>query len=109
MQKRVKKGSESLKFPTVLDCQATYFYIPVLYFNVTRILDPRIIFATSNIPEVIYLLIFSVNVVLLKMNSTDTPIIGVRAGGARGAAAPPNFGQLSFFWAARENLGKACF
>ena len=23
--------------------------------------------------------------------------IGVRAGGARGAAAPPNFGQLSFF------------
>ena len=24
-------------------------------------------------------------------------IIGVRAGGARGAAAPPNFGQLSFF------------
>ena len=24
-------------------------------------------------------------------------IIGVRAGGARGAAAPPNFGQLRFF------------
>ena len=23
--------------------------------------------------------------------------IGVRAGGARGAAAPPNFGQLRFF------------
>ena len=35
--------------------------------------------------------------------------IGVRAGGARGAAAPPNFGQLRFFWAARENLGKASF
>ena len=35
--------------------------------------------------------------------------IGVRAGWARGAAAPPNFGQLSVFWAARENLGKACF
>ena len=24
-------------------------------------------------------------------------LIGVRAGGARGAAAPPNFGQLKFF------------
>ena len=24
-------------------------------------------------------------------------VIGVRAGGARGAEAPPNFGQLSFF------------
>ena len=35
--------------------------------------------------------------------------IGVRAGGARGAAAPPKFGQLRFFWAARENLGKASF
>ena len=35
--------------------------------------------------------------------------IGVRAGGARGAAAPPNFGQLGFFWAARENLGKTSF
>ena len=35
--------------------------------------------------------------------------IGVRAGGARGAAAPPKFGQLRFFWAARENLGKANF
>ena len=36
--------------------------------------------------------------------------IGVRAGGARGAAAPPNFGQLIFFGhAAREKLGKASF
>ena len=25
------------------------------------------------------------------------PCIGVRAGGTRGAAAPPNFGQLRFF------------
>ena len=24
-------------------------------------------------------------------------VIGVRAGGARGAAAPPNFGQIRFF------------
>ena len=35
--------------------------------------------------------------------------IGVRAGRARGAAAHPKFGQLRFFWAARENLGKAIF
>lgn len=69
-RKRVKQDSESLKFPTVLDCQATYFYILVVYFNVTRILDTRIIFATSNIPEVIYLLVFNLNVVLLKINST---------------------------------------
>ena len=35
--------------------------------------------------------------------------LGVRAGEARGAAAPPNFGHLRFFWAARENLGKTSF
>ena len=36
--------------------------------------------------------------------------IGVRAGGGRGGLQPlPNVGQLSFFWAARENLGKAYF
>ena len=29
--------------------------------------------------------------------------------GGEGAAAPPNFGQLRFFWAARENLGKTSF
>ena len=43
----------------------------------------------------------------LSWNSLQS--IGVRAGGARGAAAPPNFGQLRFFWAARENLGKTSF
>ena len=36
-------------------------------------------------------------------------LIGVRAEGVRGAVAPPNFGQLRIFWAARENLGKASF
>ena len=36
-------------------------------------------------------------------------VIGVRAGGARGAAAPLDFGQLGFFWAVRENLGKTSF
>ena len=35
--------------------------------------------------------------------------IGVRAGGARGAAAPPKFWATQIFWAARENLGKAIF
>ena len=30
-------------------------------------------------------------------------------GGARGAAAPPKFWATQFFWAARENLGKASF
>lgn len=59
-RKRVKQGSESLKFPTVLDCQATYFYILVVFFNVTSSINP----------EVIYLLVFNLNVVLLKINST---------------------------------------
>ena len=36
--------------------------------------------------------------------------IGVRAGGARGAAAPPpKVWATQIFWAARENLGKASF
>ena len=34
---------------------------------------------------------------------------GVRAGGARGAAAPPKVWATQIFWAARENLGKASF
>ena len=36
-------------------------------------------------------------------------VIGVRAGGARGAAAPPKVWATQIFWAARENLGKASF
>ena len=36
-------------------------------------------------------------------------IIGVRAGGARGAAAPPKVWATQIFWAAGENLGKASF
>ena len=39
----------------------------------------------------------------------ESPDIGVRAGGARGAAAPPKFWATQIFWAARENLGKASF
>ena len=41
--------------------------------------------------------------------------IGVRAGGARGAAAPPNFGQLRFFgqqekiWAKPTFKDVSCF
>ena len=36
-------------------------------------------------------------------------LIGVRAGGARRAAAPPKVWATQIFWAARENLGKASF
>ena len=36
-------------------------------------------------------------------------IIGVRAGGARGAAAPPNFGQLRFFGQQEKIWAKPCF
>ena len=35
--------------------------------------------------------------------------IGVRAGGARGAAAPPNFGQLRFFGQREEIWAKPVF
>ena len=35
--------------------------------------------------------------------------IGVRAVGARGAAAPPKFWATQTFWATRESLGKASF
>ena len=36
-------------------------------------------------------------------------IIGVRAGGARGAAAPPNFGQLRFFGQLEKIWAKPVF
>ena len=35
--------------------------------------------------------------------------IGVRAGVARGTAAPPKFWATQIFWVARENLGKVSF
>ena len=35
--------------------------------------------------------------------------IGVRAGGARGAAAPPNFGQLRFFGQQEKIWAKTAF
>ena len=35
--------------------------------------------------------------------------IGVRAGGARGAAAPPNFGQLRFFGQREKIWAKPVF
>ena len=35
--------------------------------------------------------------------------IGARAGGGEGGCSPPKFGATQFFWAARENLGKASF
>ena len=36
-------------------------------------------------------------------------LIGVRAGGARGAAAPPNFGQLRFFGQEEKIWAKPAF
>ena len=36
-------------------------------------------------------------------------LIGVRAGGARGAAAPPNFGQLRFFGQREKIWAKQVF
>ena len=36
-------------------------------------------------------------------------IIGVRAGGARGASAPPNFGQLRFFGQLEKIWAKPVF
>ena len=44
-----------------------------------------------------------------KQQSLCHESIGVRAGGARGAAAPPKFWATQIFWAARENLGKTSF
>ena len=38
----------------------------------------------------------------------DNICIGVRAGGARGAAAPPKFGQLRFF-GQQEKFGQSQF
>ena len=39
----------------------------------------------------------------------STICIGVRAGGARGAAAPPNFGQLRFFGQQEKIWAKPAF
>ena len=36
-------------------------------------------------------------------------VIGVRAGGTRGAAAPPNFGQLRFFGQQEKIWAKPAF
>ena len=43
------------------------------------------------------LLLLASGVVLQTVTVFTKTCIGVRAGGARGAAAPPNFGQLRFF------------
>ena len=46
------------------------------------------------------------HIVLQKLFSLG---IGVRAGGARGAAAPPNFGQLRFFGQQEKIWAKPAF
>ena len=43
------------------------------------------------------------------IRTPPTSLIGVRAGGARGAAAPPKFGQLRFFGQQEEIWAKPVF
>ena len=43
------------------------------------------------------------------LKSLEETIIGVGAGGARGAAAPPNFGQLRFFGQREKIWAKPVF
>ena len=45
----------------------------------------------------------------LQMRWGCHPDIGIRAGGARGAAAPPNFGQLRFFGQQEKIWAKPVF
>ena len=44
-----------------------------------------------------------------RLASNEIVLIGVRAGGARGAAAPPNFGQLRFFGQQEKIWAKPVF
>ena len=46
---------------------------------------------------------------LLRFQALFTEDIGVRAGGARGAAAPPKFGQLGFFLGSLRKFGQNQF
>ena len=43
------------------------------------------------------------------MSFAGVAVIGVRAGGARGAAAPPKFGQLRFFGQQEKTWAKPVF
>ena len=47
--------------------------------------------------------------ILEKNNLQTVQAIGVRAGGARGAAAPPNFGRLRFFGQQEKIWAKPVF
>ena len=46
---------------------------------------------------------------LFENNQKTTTCIGVRAGGARGAPAPPNFGRLRFFGQQEKIWAKPVF
>ena len=48
-------------------------------------------------------------IIYARLHVCVTPSIGVRAGGARGAAVPPNFGQLSFFGQQEKIWAKPVF
>ena len=45
----------------------------------------------------------------MKNSDEKVNVIGVRAGGARGAAAPPKFGQLRFFGQQEKIWAKPVF
>ena len=51
----------------------------------------------------------TLDVQILAYHNTQMVIIGVRAAGARGAAAPPNFGQLRFFGQREKIWAKSVF
>ena len=51
----------------------------------------------------------SVVVAEIVMQNIEEQVIGVRAGGARGAAAPPKFGQLRFFGQQEKIWAKPVF
>ena len=60
-------------------------------------------------PVLRQLVFFTVNMSSTRLWESMAKIIGVRAGGARGAAAPPNFGQRRFFGQREKIWEKSVF
>ena len=59
--------------------------------------------------SIIYFLMFAKSKFCCNFSRCFSFSIGVRAGGARGAAAPPNFGQLRFFGQQEKTWVKPVF
>ena len=81
-----------------------FFGFTAITFNIVTILALR---KPLTIPR-------AVKTLLLSQAVSDLGVgllvhIGVRAGGTRGAAAPPNFGQLRFFWQREKIWAKPAF